>query len=94
MHFNDEGDIYATILENLITGHTLHDQAKCCPSREQLEAGHLPTKSKFCLSDGPTECCNTTEFSYALIRKILIVTGRCVPPIKCQIVLKSKYQRC
>ena len=44
----DEGDIYAPILVNfIITGHTLHDQAKCCLLREELETGYLPTKSNY-----------------------------------------------
>ena len=49
----DEGDIYAPILENLmIACHTLNHPAKCCLLREQLARWALPTKCKFCLSNG------------------------------------------
>ena len=58
-----KGDIYAPILVNfIITGHTLHDQAKCCLLREELETGYLPTKFKFCLSNGRV-------FAMLIIRK-------------------------
>ena len=50
---HDEGDIYAPILENLIIAcHTLNHPAKCCLLREQLDRRVLPTKCKFCLSNG------------------------------------------
>ena len=50
------GDIYAPILENLIiAGHTLNHPAKCCLLREQPARRALPTKCKFCLSNGPIQ---------------------------------------
>ena len=52
----DEGDIYAPILENLIiAGYTLNHPAKCCLLRQQLARRALPTKCKFCLSNGPIQ---------------------------------------